>query len=255
MKKRTITLLCFALLCFVVSTVSLHAKGQIEDPAKAAAAADTSYAFGMVLGRDLKQLGIEFGYQAFTEGFRAAIEGSEPRYGFDEALEKVRAAFTEAAIRQAAENREQEILFLKENGEREGVKTTASGLQYEIVKGGEGEKPGPMALVRVNYEGKLVNGQVFDSTWERGETARIPLNRVIPGWAEGIQLMGVGDTYVFYIPSALAYGEEGAGEVIPANSPLVFRVELLEILDEGGEEGSWAPRPLDQAEDNSPDTP
>jgi FKBP-type peptidyl-prolyl cis-trans isomerase len=241
MKKKTVVVLCLAVLA-----VSLHAKGQIEDPAKAAGEMDTSYAFGLVLGRDLKQLGLEFNYPAFNEGFRTAIEGAEPRYSFDEALEKVRAAFTEAAIRQAAENKEKEALFLKENGEREGVETTASGLQYEVLKGGEGRKPGPQALVQVNYEGKLTDGSVFDSTWERGEPAKIPLNRVIPGWAEGIQLMGVGDSYVFFIPSVLAYGEEGAGELIPPNVPLIFRVELIEILDQGEEreERPWEPKPL-----------
>jgi FKBP-type peptidyl-prolyl cis-trans isomerase len=247
MKKRTIAALCLAALA-----VSLHAEGQIEDPAKAAGQTDASYAFGMVLGRDLKQLGMEFNYPAFTEGFRAALEGAEPRYSFDEALEKVRAVFSEAAIRQAAENKEKEALFLRENGEREGVETTASGLQYEVLKAGEGKKPGPQALVQVNYEGKLSGGEVFDSTWERGEPARIPLNRVIPGWAEGIQLMGEGDFYVFSIPSALAYGEEGAG-VIPPNSPLIFRVELIEILDEGEEkvEEPWEPKPWE----DDPDTP
>jgi FKBP-type peptidyl-prolyl cis-trans isomerase len=228
-------------LCLALLTVSLHARGQIEDPAKGLGAADTSYAFGLVLGRDLKQLGIEFDYAALTEGFRAVIEGEEPRYGFDEALGKVRAAFTEAAIRQATENREKETLFLKENGEREGIKTTASGLQYEILKGGEGRKPGPQALVQVNYEGKLADGAVFDSTWQRGEPASIPLNRVIPGWSEGIQLMGLGDVYVFYIPSALAYGERGAGELIPPNSLVIFRVELIEILEEGEDSPEGAP--------------
>jgi FKBP-type peptidyl-prolyl cis-trans isomerase len=247
MKKKT-----FVVFCLAVLTVSLHAKGQIEDPAKAAATIDTSYAFGMVLGRDLRQLGLEFSYPAFNEGFRTAIEGAEPRYSFDEALDKVRAAFTEAAIRQAAENKEKEARFLKENGEREGVETTASGLQYEVLKSGEGKKPGPQALVQVNYEGKLTDGSVFDSTWERGEPARIPLNRVIPGWAEGIQLMGVGDFYVFFIPSALAYGEQGAGELIPPNAPLIFRVELIEILDEGEEqvEKPWEPKPRGDGPDS-----
>jgi FKBP-type peptidyl-prolyl cis-trans isomerase FkpA/FKBP-type peptidyl-prolyl cis-trans isomerase FklB len=96
--------------------------------------------------------------------------------------------------------------------------------------------------VQVNYEGKLVDGTVFDSTWERGESARIPLNRVIPGWSEGIQLMGVGDLYTFFIPSSLAYGEAGAGDLIPPNSLLIFRVELIEILDE-----DVSPRPPDDA--------
>jgi FKBP-type peptidyl-prolyl cis-trans isomerase len=228
MKKRTVTF-----LCLIVLAVSLYAKGRIEDPAKKLDTTDTSYAFGLVLGRDLRQLGMEFDYAAFIDGFRTVIEGDEPRYGFEEALEKVRTAFTESAVRQAAENREKEALFLKENGEREEVETTGSGLQYEVLKAGEGKKPGPQALVQVNYEGKLVNGTVFDSTWQRGEPANIPLDRVIPGWSEGIQLMSRGDVYVFYIPSELAYGERGAGELIPPNSLLIFQVELIEILEEG----------------------
>jgi FKBP-type peptidyl-prolyl cis-trans isomerase len=239
------------LLCFVVITGALHARGRIEDPAKAAEAADISYAFGLVLGQDLKSTGLDFNYSALADGLRAAVEGLEPRYSFDEALEKAQTALIGARTRQAAENKEKEARFLQENGKREGVTSTASGLQYEILNNGTsgGEKPGPRALVRVNYEGKLVDGAVFDSTWERGEPAEIPLDRVIPGWAEGIQLMSVGSTWLFYIPSALAYGPEGAGQVIPPNSPLIFKVELLEILDDArAEEGLfWEPSPQDEA--------
>jgi FKBP-type peptidyl-prolyl cis-trans isomerase len=127
------------------------------------------------------------------------------------------------------ENRVKEVVFLENNGKRPGVITTASGLQYEVVQEGGKEKPGPQALVQVHYEGKFTNGEIFDSSYERGEAQAISLNQVIPGWAEGVQLMGVGDTFTFYIPSRLAYGENGGG-TIPPHTPLVFKVELLGIL-------------------------
>jgi FKBP-type peptidyl-prolyl cis-trans isomerase len=147
----------------------------------------------------------------------------------DEAINLVQQSFFAAMEQQAAENRQKEIQFFAENGLRAGVTTTASGLQYEVVQAAGGEKPDPQATVRVQYEGKLTDGTVFDSSYERGEAAEIPLDRVIPGWSEGLQLMGVGDTYTLYIPSALGYGEAGAGDMIPPYSPLIFKVELLEI--------------------------
>jgi FKBP-type peptidyl-prolyl cis-trans isomerase FkpA len=151
----------------------------------------------------------------------------------------VQTAFRAAMARLTEENRAKEVQYLAENGRRAGVSTTESGLQYEVISSGGGAKPGEAALVRVDYEGTLTDGTVFDSTWARNEAAEFPLDRVIPGWNEGIRLMGVGDTYIFYIPSSLAYGEQGAGEVIPPFSTLIFKVELLEILDSPAYE-DWA---------------
>jgi len=118
--------------------------------------------------------------------------------------------------------------FLKENASREGVFTTASGLQYEILVKGDGPMPADTSEVEVHYEGTLMDGTVFDSSYERGESISFPLNRVIKGWTEGVQLMPVGSTYMFCIPSELGYGDRDSGP-IPPNSVLIFKIELLGI--------------------------
>ncbi len=120
------------------------------------------------------------------------------------------------------------VAFLEENGKKENVLTTESGLQYEVVTMGDGPMPTETSTVSVFYEGTLIDGTVFDSSYETGDTVSFPLNGVIPGWTEGIQLMPVGSTYMFYIPSNLAYGSRATGP-IPANSTLIFKVELLEV--------------------------
>jgi len=125
-------------------------------------------------------------------------------------------------------NLEKGLAFLAENGKREEVKTTESGLQYEVITQGKGLMPADSSTVEVHYEGTLLDGTVFDSSYERGESISFPLNRVIIGWTEGVQLMPVGSTYRFYIPSELAYGPRAAGP-IPANSVLIFKIELLGI--------------------------
>lgn len=120
--------------------------------------------------------------------------------------------------------------FLKENAKKEGVKTTASGLQYSVTKEGTGKSPKATDTVKVNYEGKLIDGTVFDSSYKRGEPIEFPLNRVIPGWTEGVQLMKEGATYEFVIPYKLAYGERGTpGGPIPPNATLIFKVELIQV--------------------------
>ena len=120
--------------------------------------------------------------------------------------------------------------FLKKNAEEPGVTVTASGLQYKVIRDGEGNPPGPHSWVNCNYEGRLINGQVFDSSYMRGVPAKFGLDQVIPGWTEGLQLMKVGSKYEFYIPADLAYGEVGVPGAIPGNSTLIFTVELLRVL-------------------------
>jgi FKBP-type peptidyl-prolyl cis-trans isomerase FkpA len=119
--------------------------------------------------------------------------------------------------------------FLAENAKKPGVTTTASGLQYEVIKAGDGAMPGPTDKVTVHYKGSLLDGTVFDSSYGRGQTATFPLNRVIPGWTEGLQLMKAGSHYRFFIPSELAYGAYGAGARIGPNATLIFEVELISI--------------------------
>jgi FKBP-type peptidyl-prolyl cis-trans isomerase len=190
---------------------------------------DTSYAFGVVLGSDLKQFGIQFDYDALAQGIREAIEGQEPRISMEEAVGLVQSAYMATITRQAEESRKKNDQFLAENSKKTGVVITSSGLQYEVVVQGQGGNPSAADVVTVNYEGKLIDGTVFDSSYTRGEPAEFSLDQVIPGWSEGIQLMNVGSTYRLYIPSSLAYGEQGAGNMIPPNSALIFQVELLSI--------------------------
>ena len=132
------------------------------------------------------------------------------------------------AEKDAAENQKKGDAFLVDNAKKEGVKTTASGLQYQVEKLGNGPKPKDTDVVKVHYTGTLTDGTKFDSSVDRGEPATFPLNQVIPGWTEGVQLMPVGSKFKFFLPSKLAYGEHGAGS-IPANAVLVFDVELLAI--------------------------
>lgn len=129
-----------------------------------------------------------------------------------------------------AQAREEGNNFLAENGKKENVKTTASGLQYIVEKEGEGAQPTAEDEVTVHYTGKLLNGTVFDSSVNRGEPATFPLNRVIPGWTEGVQLMKEGAKYTFFIPSDLAYGPQGIPNVIPPHSTLIFDVELIKVV-------------------------
>lgn len=122
--------------------------------------------------------------------------------------------------------------YLEENAMRDEVEVTESGLQYEVIREGQGDRPAAEDLVEVHYEGTLINGEIFDSSYERGEPAVFPLNRVIPGWTEGVQLMREGAEYRFVIPADLAYGDRDVGGAIPPNSTLIFKVELISIIDE-----------------------
>ena len=229
MKHRTIAILLF------ITAITIHAKAIREDVNLEDEKARMSYAFGMTVGNDLKQAGLELDYAAFTEGLRNSMEQEPLLLDQEEALELVQAAFENAVTKQAAELRAKEENFLAKNALNEGVITTPSGLQYTVLAKSDGPIPGPDDTVRVHYEGALTDGTVFDSSYhlERGE--EIPLDMVIPGWAEGIQLMNVGSKYKIYIPSNLAYGERGAGQIIPPYSTLVFTIELLEIIKDNEE--------------------
>jgi len=119
--------------------------------------------------------------------------------------------------------------FLEENAKKDGIQVTPSGLQYEVLRDGTGPKPAASSTVEVHYEGRLTNGKIFDSSYQRNETISFPLNRVIPGWTEGLQLMPTGAKYRLYIPSELGYGARGAGADIPPNATLIFDVELISI--------------------------
>ncbi|MDR0583416.1 MAG: FKBP-type peptidyl-prolyl cis-trans isomerase [Treponema sp.] len=222
----------FCICCLALSVMALHAKGIQEDLRLADEKARLSYALGLVIGADMEPAGLELDYASFAEGLKTAIEKGEAKFNQDEAIEIVQAALQAAMKKQAGENQAKEARYLSENSARPEVRTTASGLQYEVLIEGEGEKPGPTDMVRVDYEGSLADGTVFDSSYSRGESEDIPLDQVIPGWAEGLTLMGIGSKYRLYIPSSLAYGETGAGPLIPPYSTIVFTVELLDIVKE-----------------------
>ena len=190
---------------------------------------DTSYAFGMILGSQFKGMDIPFNYADYVKGFQAGIEGN-PRLAEAAAVALAQAAYAEAIERRSAARKAGEDQFLAENAGKSGVKTTESGLQYEVISEGSGPKPAAEDTVEVNYEGKLIDGTVFDSSYQRGESTKFSLTDVIDGWSEGLQLMNTGSKYRLYIPSKLAYGDSGAGEVIPPYSALIFEVELVSIV-------------------------
>ncbi|MBO4711370.1 FKBP-type peptidyl-prolyl cis-trans isomerase [bacterium] len=192
------------------------------------------YALGSDVGRNLKKQGFDFDVNAFIAGFKAAFTGTESKMTEEEignALQEFQTEMItkmmEERAKKAAENKEAGDKFLEENKTKEGVKTTESGLQYIVEKEGEGENPAAEDIVEVHYRGTLLDGTEFDSSYKRNEPAKFPLNRVIKGWTEGVQLMNKGAKYKFFIPSELAYGEGGAGEKIAPNATLIFEVELL----------------------------
>jgi FKBP-type peptidyl-prolyl cis-trans isomerase len=235
MKKITV----FICLClFAALPFTLHARAIQEDYRAAEEKARVSYAFGMVVGSNMLT-DIEFDYDAFTQGFRASMEASaESQFSDQEALEIVQTALYNAMLRTTYENRriEEEFLFL--NGQRSEVHVTASGLQYEVLEASQSDnKPQADSIVRVNYSGNFINGNIFDSSEDEEGGVHIPLQLVIPGWAEGLMLMNQGSIYRIYIPSHLAYGREGIQGIIPPYSVLIFTVELLEIINDTTDEG------------------
>jgi len=219
-----------ALWAMALGPAGVHAEGVADARDPGNLLADTSYAFGMAIGSDLRDMGLRFNYPAFTRGMREIMEGSATRFTMDEAMDLVQTAYEAAMAAQAAENRERGEQFLAENAARPGVTVTATGLQYEVLVEGDGPRPAEGDYVRVRYRGSLVSGEVFDSSYERDESDLLPLDAVIPGWREGLMTMRAGGRSRLYIPSGLAYGEEGAGGAIPPNAALIFEVDLIEVI-------------------------
>ncbi len=197
-----------------------------------------SYALGMSMGHNFKGSGIKaINADDFAAGVAAVYDGTKPAMSYDEAKRIVQDFFTNLekemqaeAAKAGAENLKIGEAFLSENAKREGVTTTASGLQYEVIRKGAGDHPAASDRVEVHYTGKLIDGTVFDSSVERGVPATFGVTQVIPGWVEALQLMREGDKWRLYIPSTLAYGENGAGGVIGPNMTLIFDVELLRVI-------------------------
>lgn len=197
-----------------------------------------SYALGMSMGHNFKGTGIKsLNSNDFAAGVAAVYDGVKPEMTYDEAKRIVQEYFTKLEAEMQAEaakagevNLKNGEAFLAENAKREGIKVTASGLQYEVLASGNGDAPKASDNVEVHYTGKLIDGTVFDSSVERGVPASFGVTQVIPGWVEALQLMHEGDKWRLYIPSNLAYGPNGAGGVIGPNMTLIFDVELLRVI-------------------------
>lgn len=190
-----------------------------------------SYALGLGIGQQLKSMNIEgFNVQDFTQSICDVLTDAEPAISHREAQAMLNEYFDKQARKQAEGAIAAGKAFLEENAKKDNVVVTKSGLQYIVLAEGDGRSPKATDKVRCHYEGTLIDGTIFDSSYKRGEPADFPLDGVIPGWTEGVQLMKEGAKYRFFIPYLLGYGERGAGSSIPPYSTLIFDVELVKVL-------------------------
>lgn len=190
-----------------------------------------SYALGLSIANNFLASGIkEVNLEAFSKGLGDVLGNKQPDMSYDEAKNIINEYFTELQGQKLEINKQAGEEFLKINKEKAGVTTLPSGLQYEVLKKGEGKTPQSSDQVKVHYTGTLIDGTVFDSSVQRGEPAEFGVTQVIPGWVEALQLMPVGSKWKLAIPSELAYGASGAGQTIEPNSTLIFEVELLDII-------------------------
>jgi FKBP-type peptidyl-prolyl cis-trans isomerase FklB len=226
MKLYIIPILALGLLA---SSVSAQDKPDLTNPKQ-----KQSYAIGLDIATSLKRGELDLDAKALAAGItdglagKPALTAEEQKAVLMDLQKSVMAKAEEMEKADAEKNLKAGEAFLAANAKKDGVKTTASGLQYKVIKSGKGPSPKATDVVKVNYQGTLVDGTVFDSSIERGEPATFPVNRVIPGWTEALQLMKVGDKWQLFIPAKLAYGERGPGPIGP-NSTLIFDVELLSI--------------------------
>lgn len=191
-----------------------------------------SYALGSNMGYSLKEMGISYlDKDSFAQGVMDALAGTcrLTRDELKSQFDIINAEIEANSQREKQEELKKGKTFLEANKKNDGVKETASGLQYKVVKMGEGRKPKSTDTVKVHYHGTLIDGTVFDSSVQRGEAIEFPLNHVIAGWTEGLQLMPIGSKYILYVPAHLAYGEQSPSPLIKPNSTLIFEVELLDI--------------------------
>ncbi|MEP6708913.1 MAG: FKBP-type peptidyl-prolyl cis-trans isomerase [Verrucomicrobiota bacterium] len=218
-------------LSLAFTPLALAAEVQLKDQKD-----KVSYSIGLDIGTTLKRQLIEVNEELLKTGIQDGLSGKKPLLSEDQVKETM-AAFqkdmitkqNEAKKAAAEKNSAEATKFLAENKTKEGVKTTASGLQYKVLREGSGPAPKATDSVKVNYRGTTIDGTEFDSSYKRGEPASFPVNRVIKGWTEALQLMKVGSKYQLFIPGDLAYGERGAGSDIGPNAMLIFEVELLGI--------------------------
>ncbi len=242
--RKTIKLSLIAASVLALTACNQEAKKEQADVKLDTVAQQQAYGIGASVGNflnkdlaDKKEIGIELDQALLMRGFEDALAGNAKideekiREVLTALDESVRTKQEEKAKVESEKSKVEGEKYLAENANKEGVMVTESGLQYEVLSQGEGAKPVATDVVKVHYKGTLLDGTEFDSSYSRNEPTTFPLNRVIPGWTEGLQLMTVGSKYKFTIPSDLAYGDRDLGK-IPANSTLIFEVELLEIQND-----------------------
>jgi FKBP-type peptidyl-prolyl cis-trans isomerase len=212
-----------------------------------------SYAIGLQMGQNLKANGLDssLNIDIMARGIYEALNGKKQLFSGDTVTGILMKHFNPQMYAAMKANDDKSKKFFEENGKKSGIKTTKSGLQYEVITEGTGEKPKATDVVKVNYTGTLLDGTIFDSSIKRGEPATFPLNQVIPGWSEGLQLMTVGSKYKLYVPGSLAYGAQGQQQAgIGPNETLVFEVELLSIeknQPQGGGDNSAMQKMIEEA--------
>ncbi|MFA7289359.1 MAG: FKBP-type peptidyl-prolyl cis-trans isomerase [Melioribacteraceae bacterium] len=229
----------FKIFVFVIlATITLNAQTKKEQKMKLVSEQDSiSYSIGQSIGKNLSDPNFDLKYEAVLEGIQDAMV-NHTSLMTDEEMNKVMTAFNNKIMskRNAVVNELKEKnaalsnAFLEANKQKEGVKVLPDGLQYKVITTGTGASPLATDKVKVHYKGSLITGEEFDSSYKRGEPTEFGVNQVIKGWTEALQLMKVGDKWELYIPAELAYGENGAGQMIGPNSALVFEVELLDIV-------------------------
>ncbi len=225
-----------SILCFSVLSCSATEPAKTKPAALKTQSDSISYMIGQDVGKSLKNFKSDITMQSFIKGVEDVLKDQQPQIT-PEKMRELQASFSSQLQKKQEEqakvtgdkNKKAGEAFLAENKTKAGVKTTTSGLQYSVIKEGTGVKPKATDKVKVHYKGTLLDGTIFDSSYDRGEPASFTLNQVIPGWTEGVQLMTVGSTYKFFVPSNLAYGERQAGPQIGPNSTLIFEVELISI--------------------------
>jgi len=226
-------------LFIVLTTLVMAAQALAQgDPALKDDKEKISYSVGVEIGTTLKKQGIDVAPDVLTRGVRDGLTGAKTLMTEEEIIETLTnfkkeyiAKKQELSKQLAEKNKKEGEVFLAENEKKEGVKTLPSGLQYKVIKPGSGKKPKAEDLVTVHYRGTFIGGAEFDSSYRHGKPATFPANRVIPGWTEVLQLMEEGAKWEVFIPSKLAYGEQGAGNDIGPNATLIFEIELVSVQD------------------------
>jgi FKBP-type peptidyl-prolyl cis-trans isomerase FklB len=224
-----------------LSIVTLFLAGQIgaqETPVLKDQKDKVSYSIGMEIGKNMKRQSVDVNPEFLSRGVKDAFSDGKPLMTDEEMKEALTAFQKEMMAKQqelakmaGEKNQKEGEAFLAENKKKEGVITLPSGLQYKVIKAGSGNKPKATDTVTVHYQGTLVNGTEFDSSYRRGQPVSFPVNGVIPGWTEALQLMEVGAKWQIVIPSNLAYGDRGAGPQIGPNATLIFEIELISIQE------------------------